>query len=205
MNIRNRGVTYNDVTVVFAVSATQYQLHKVTLGAQECLEYVEGVGFFTITAQAKLNTFRRVTADQTFALALTMADVTDLSGVTLYGGRHYSFIVNLFHTNNATTTGSQFAVNHTGGTPTDLQVGAISTVTNSATAAAMSAGSAVALNTAVVLQTTGQTATGYTIMSGAITPLADGTFAVRATSEVAVASGLVVKKNSWMQVRELDN
>ena len=41
-----------DVTVLVEVSGpTQYELHKVTLQPGEALEYIEGVGFFTLAAE----------------------------------------------------------------------------------------------------------------------------------------------------------
>jgi len=54
-----------------------------------------------------------------------------------------------------------------------------------------------------VVETTGPGAVNMlAILSGFFNPSADGTFAVRCVSEVAVAGGLVVKAGSWCRVWE---
>jgi hypothetical protein len=51
IQIRNKSASVaNDVTVQFDQNATLFELHKVTLQPGEALEYVEGVGFFTLAA-----------------------------------------------------------------------------------------------------------------------------------------------------------
>jgi hypothetical protein len=50
MTARNKGAAAVDVTVQYNQNATLFELHKVTLNAGEMLEFVEGVGFFTVTA-----------------------------------------------------------------------------------------------------------------------------------------------------------
>jgi len=57
-----------------------------------------------------------------------------------------------------------------------------------------------------VVETTGPGAVNMlAIISGYIVPSADGTFAVRCASEVAVASGLTIKAGSWLRIWETDN
>lgn len=163
-------------------------------------QYVDAGGNPKLAA-SKLDTYLRVQADRTNATT-SFADVTDLT-VAVKSGKKYVFECHLYHITNATTTGAQFGIG--GVAMTEMQIGAISTVTNSATAATMSTGQATAIDTAVVVQTTGAAAVGPTIMSGYFQPSADGTFAIRFASEVAVASGLIVKKGSWLHVREADN
>lgn len=154
------------------------------------------------SAVTKLDVVKRVTADSVHATAATWATVTGLT-VDVKAGKTYAFDAVLFHINNATTTGSQFGIG--GVAMTSMIAGAISTVANSATAATMSTGVVTAVDTAAVVQTTGPAANAPTYMSGTFTPSADGTFAVRATSEVTVANGLIVKAGSWVWVREVDN
>jgi hypothetical protein len=49
ITIRNKHASLStDVTVVIDVSATDYELHKVSLAPGEMLEYIEGVGWFEI-------------------------------------------------------------------------------------------------------------------------------------------------------------
>lgn len=144
-----------------------------------------------------------VTADVTFATTATFADVTGLT-TPLQSGKRYCFEAHLYHINNATTTGSQFGVN-IGAAPTTLIIATIDTVTASVTASVHSAGSVTARDTAATAQTTGSVAVTMGILSGYIVPSADGTFAIRATSEVTVASGLIVKAGSWLRIWETDN
>lgn len=42
-------------------------------------------------------------------------------------------------------------------------------------------------------------------LSGYIQPSANGTFAIRCKSEIAVAAGLTVKAGSWLRIWETDN
>jgi hypothetical protein len=150
----------------------------------------------------KLDVCVRVTADSTHATAATFADITGLA-VAVKAGKHYAVDAVLHHINNATTTGSQFAFG--GVAMTGMIASTIDTVTASVTASVHSAGSVAAINTAITAQTTGSATITPAYISGWINPSADGTFTMRATSEVTVASGLIVKAGSWMRVRELDN
>jgi hypothetical protein len=54
-------------------------------------------------------------------------------------------------------------------------------------------------------QTTGAATEQPHEMAGYFQPSANGTFAIRATSEVTVANGLIVRLGSWAMVREMDN
>lgn len=155
-----------------------------------------------VLASAKLDVKLRVSSDVINATT-SFADVTGLT-VNLLAGKKYNFEAHLYHINNATTTGSRFGVN-IGAAPTDLRVATIDTVTASVTASVHSAGSVTALNTAATAQTTGSAAVTMAILSGYIVPSADGTFAIRCQSEVAVAAGLTVKAGSWLRIWEADN
>lgn len=49
LHVRNKHATLSvDVTVIYDQNATDYELHKATLRPGEMLEYVEGIGFFTL-------------------------------------------------------------------------------------------------------------------------------------------------------------
>ena len=156
-----------------------------------------------ILPSTKLDAKLVVTSDLTFATAATFADVTGLT-VPLKSGKRYAFEAHLYHISNATTTGAQFGVN-IGAAPTTLQIAAIDTILASATASTHASGSATARDTAAIVETTGAAAVVLGILSGYIVPSADGTFAIRATSEVTVASGLIVKAGSWLRIWETDN
>lgn len=204
MTIRNKDATLScDVTVQYNANGTLTEMEKVTLATGDCLIYIEGIGFFLRTSTAKLNTVLRVVNDVTHATAATFADITGLT-VALKSGITYAIEAHLFHINNATTTGSQFGYN-IGAAPTVALFGNHSGVTNSVTAAALSIGTQASRDTAITAQTTGSSGITHTMIGGYIQPSADGTFALRATSEVTVASGLIVKAGSWMSVRQTDN
>jgi hypothetical protein len=147
----------------------------------------------------------RKTADQVFATAASFADITDFT-CPMLSGHKYSFEAFIFHITNATTTGAQFGVN-IGAAPTLLIAGGAHQITSSLTAAGFGASSAVtARDTAIVAETTGPGAVVATAnIAGTIIPSADGTFALRATSEVTVANGLTVKAGSLLRIREYDN
>lgn len=190
-----------DITVAYRVSGpTDYEMHKTTLQPGESLIYIEGIGFFLNKVSSLLDKIIIMASDSTHATAATFADIAGMT-CPLLSGKKYAIEAHLFHTNNASTTGSQFSYN-IGNAPTVSLFGNYSAVTNSVTAGTMATGTATARDTAITAQTTGQTATGYTVLGGMIQPSADGTFALRATSEVTVASGLVVKAGSWMAIRQ---
>lgn len=196
------------VTIQHTDGANAEPVWKGALAAGESVNFNEGQGWQVLdsaglpkAAATKLDLVLRVTADVTNATT-SFADVTGLT-CAVVAGKKYAIECHLYHITNATTTGAQFGVG--GVAMTEMQIGAISTVTNSATSATMSTGQATAIDTAVVVQTTGAAAVGPTILSGYIQPSASGTFAIRCASEVAVASGLIVKKGSWLRIRECDN
>ena len=200
INIRNKDtVDTTDVAVVFNQNATLFELFKATLKAGETLNYVEGVGWFTYQS-SRLDRWLRVASNVVNATT-SFADVTGLT-CPVENGKTYCFEAHLYHTNDATTTGSRFGIN--GPTLSNIRVGVIDTVTNSVSASAHAAG---ALGTAVDTSPDGPTTTGSTaarlgIMSGSFQAGGPGTFAIRCQSEVAVASGLTVLAGSWGHVWE---
>lgn len=153
-------------------------------------------------ATAKFEAWLYVTADVTNATT-SFADVTDLT-CPLKSGQKYAFEAHLIHKGNATTNGARFGIN--GGTPTYMRVTQFAVYTPGATAAAIAAGVASAVDTAGAAETTGPgTTETIGIISGFIQPAADVTFAIRCAAEVAVAGGLVILKGSWLHIREVDN
>src|SRR5262245_48345753 len=66
MTARNKHASLAcDVTVLFDQNATDFELHKVTLNAGETLEYIEGVGCFTLSpAVPALMYFNQATTSQ---------------------------------------------------------------------------------------------------------------------------------------------
>lgn len=200
LTARNKHATLScDVTVILDRSATDYEAHKVTLDPGETLEYKDGVGFYTLANAAVLDVLKVVAADVENQTT-SFADITGLTQA-LKSGVKYAVEAFIVTTNDASTTGSRIAFN-IGAAPTAALFGELGAVTNSVTAIALGGGTQTALDTAIVAQTTGQTASGMHHIMGMIQPSADGTFALRIASEVAIDNGVIVKAGSWMRIRQ---
>ena len=191
-----------DVTVIYNANGITFELYKGTLQTGQELEYIEGIGFFTIVDTAKLNKCLYVTANSVHATAATFAAITGLTTPVL-SGHNYTVLAMINLITNATTTGAQFAFG--GVAMTGMIIGSMSVVVTGAVTTTMSSGVATAVNTAPIVQTTGSVNNSPTYLAGWFQPSADGTFEVRATSEVTVAAGLTVLKGSWAVIRETDN
>lgn len=204
INARNKDTSASvDVTAVFNQNGTSFELFKVTLRPQDSLEYVEGVGWFTVTSAARLDARLRVTTDVTNSTT-SFADVTGLT-CPVASGKHYNFEAHLYHFTAVGTTGANFAVN--GPTVTSMRLQILAPNTGSLTAAAMTSNvsDVTARDTAAAAETTGPATTPVlAILSGWMNPSAAGTFAVRCSSEIA-ASALTVKAGSWCRIWEADN
>ncbi len=194
---RNVGSSAVDVTVYVDVNGTLYELIKETLLAGETLQYTELTGFFKISS-GRLDRWMRLASNYVNATT-SFSDITGLI-CPVNNGRIYNFEAHLYHNNDASTTGSRFAIN--GPTMTAFRLATIDTVTPSVTASAHSAGSVTAVDTAATAQTTGTTAVRLAILSGTAVPSAAGNLQVRGQSEVAVANGLTVQAGSWFHVWE---
>lgn len=202
LTARNKHATQAcDVTVQLDANGTDYEICKFTLAAGDTLEYIEGIGWFTITNAAALDKRLVVTADVINATT-AWADITGLT-CRLQAGKAYNFIASLIHQTNATTTGARFGVN-TGTAPTSLQLGGLAQITASVTAATFGASAAVtARDTGMVVETTGPGAVNMiAVMYGFIIPAATEDFAVRCQSEVAIASALTIKAGSFCRIWE---
>lgn len=206
ITVRNRHATASqDATILLdRGDVAAIEIFKATLLAGETLEYIEGIGWFISQIVRKEIYNRRVTADSVHATAATFADITGLN-CPVKAGKQYNFEAHLFHIANATTTGAQFAIG--GVAMTGMRISEIDTILGSLTAATMGTPTTdvTAINTAAMAETTGAATVVLAILSGWFNPSADGTFAVRAASEVTVAAGLTVKQGSWLQIWEADN
>jgi hypothetical protein len=202
LTVRNKGAATNDVTIQLDKSATNYELYKTTLQPGQTLEFIEGIGFF-VPAASRLLAFRRVTADVINATT-SFADVTGLT-VPVATGKQYCFESHLYHMANATTSGAFWAVN--GPTMTGMRLNGIDVVTGGVASSAIAAPVAdiTARDTNLNVETTSAITPILAILSGWINPSADGTFAIRFASEVAVAAGITVKVGSWLQMWESEN
>lgn len=116
LHIRNKHASTSvAVTVQYDQNGTKFELHKVTLLAGESLEYVEGIGFFTLEAADVQQpvTVARLASDQSNSTT-TPTEVTGLTVAT--GTGTYIFEYFLLVQSAATTTGHKFDVNHDGTT-----------------------------------------------------------------------------------------
>lgn len=111
INARNAHASVaNTITLRFNQNATIFELHKVTLAPGECLEYIEGVGFFVLGA---VNPNFAVSLASDFTNSTTTA--TEVSGLTTATGTgNYAFSYHIAYQTAATTTSIKFAVNYTG-------------------------------------------------------------------------------------------
>lgn len=203
--------TSNLVTIKHTDGTTEIIIWQGTLLAGESVNYNEGQGWQYLDANGnpklaatKLDLWLRVVSDVVNATT-SFADVTGLT-CALQSGKKYAFEAHLYYQTNASTTAGQFGVN-IGAAPTALILGLINMSAPGVTSPTFNGGVATARDaSAAGASTAGPGATNtMAILSGEITPSADGTFAVRLASEVAVASGLTVKAGSWLRIRELDN
>lgn len=137
VNIRNHhATTSNTVTLAYNANGTLYELHKVTLAAGECLEYVEGVGFFVLGA-ANPTLVTSLAADLSSSVTLPQS-VTGLVMATVAGT--YDFRYTILYTTSITTTGIRFSVNHTGTvTHFTYNIGYVDTTATATTAASSQA------------------------------------------------------------------
>lgn len=203
---RNRSAgTPVDITITYDANGTIIEIIKATLQPGDTLQYIQGIGWFVFTP-GKLLANKRVATDVANATT-SFADVTGLT-VPVKSGKHYNFEAHLFHIENAATTGARWGVN--GPAMTAMRLFGLGMYTGSLTAATMQGNTAdvAALDTAVPGVTTASPATpqvALMILTGWINPSADGTFAVRFQSEVAVAAGVTVKAGSWLQLWESDS
>lgn len=212
LSVRNDHASVSNLATIQHTDGTNViPLWKGTLLPGESVNFNEGVGWQYLDANGtpkspttKLNTTVYASADVVNATT-SFADVTGLTA-SLQAGKKYAFEAMLFHQTNATTTGAQFGVN-IGAVPTQLNLSASQQITASVTNATYGSSAMVtARDTAAVVETTGPGTNNFLAwLTGFIIPSADGTFAIRCASEVAVASGLTVKAGSWLRIREVDN
>lgn len=197
LKARNKGSTAVSVTVQFDQAGTNYEMHKVTLLAGECLQYIEGIGFFVLSS-GRFDRWLRLAADYTNATT----SFTDIMTVNVESGKTYNFECHLFHFENATTTGPRFGIN--GPTLSNVQVNGYDVVVSGVDTTTMRSGSAQAVDTSYVgASLTGRITTpALALFSGQFTTGAAGTFAIRGQSEVAVAAGVTVRAGSWCHVWE---
>lgn len=73
MTARNKDASLScDVTLIYNQNGTSFELHKVKLSPGQCLEYIEGVGFFALVSTATRGGLKNFsTADQSIGASAT--------------------------------------------------------------------------------------------------------------------------------------
>ncbi len=207
INIRNKSAaTSCDVTVQFNQNATLFELHKVTLNAGEALEYVEGVGFFTLAASSSGfgdTLERRIDADQTGTNGTAAQNwFPTLGAVAVEAGVVYDMegLLNLTRAAGATshTTGLLFA-----GTATltyilwDAIVGSTDAEANGS---ANKTTARVATNTTIKAASTSTTEAFSIRLTGSVKINAAGTFIPQFIYSAAPGGAPTIRTGSYFQL-----
>lgn len=214
VSIYNNDTVSATVTVKYDENGTESILAKVTLLTGERLEYVDGVGFRTLTADGSLKvgfsagmaspvsalTTVALASDQTNnnASANTIADVTGLS-FSVTAGVGYWFRFMIWYTAAATTTGSRWTINGPS-SPTELRYRseyALTTTSRTYNESQTAYDSPASCNA-----TSAATAANSAVIEGYIKPSANGTLIARFASEVS-SSAIVAKTGSIVQYMAL--
>lgn len=197
--IRNTHATSSvDVLVEIDANGTIYELHKVSLAAGSSIVYTPETGFTSLVDSGRGERILVMSSNVAFSSSSAWGDITGLT-CPMKAGIAYNVFACLTHQNNASTTGSRFGFN-IGAAPTSAHFWCIDVLTVSASAATIVAGAATARDTSLIATATGDTNPHLALISGTIIPSADGTFAMRAFSEVTVTNGVIVLAGSWMRV-----
>lgn len=221
VSVNNTAESSNAVTVKKDISGTEYDIFgPVTLGPNERLEFLDGRGWQVFTnSGAVKQSINQGTAAISSALSSavlgsdvvnsalnTIADVTGLSFPVTSGSRYWFRFV-IWHTANATTTGSRWAIS--GPTTTLLAYRSSQTLSAAGTAGTdvFTDVAQAAYDTPAASNATSATATAgqanIAIIEGIIQPSANGTVIARFASEVAVANGIVAKAGSVVFYQQL--
>lgn len=207
IQIRNKHASLScDVTVQFNQNATLFELHKVTLLAGEALEYIEGVGFFTLAAASTGFgdvLMRAIDADQTGTDVLTAQNwFPTLGAVAVEAGVVYDMEGYLHWTRAAGavahTTGLLFA-----GTATlthinwDAIVGSTDALANGN---ANKTSARVATNTTVKASSTATTESIGLILHGQVKINAAGTFIPQFIFSAAPGGAPTIRIGSYFKL-----
>lgn len=209
LQIRNKDTAdATNVTVVYNQNGTSYELHKVTLGPGDALEYADGVGFFELEV-APTEGLAAVTVDVSNSTT-TPAEITELTLTTGIGTFLFEYYI--IHRAAATSTGIKFSVNHTGtlqsfvadvrymnaGTPSSQDQ---DNVDFSGYYSGYAARSASAAGWAATASIDSSNSNALTLIEGVMVVTADGDIELWHASEVAAAS--TIKAGSALKLTKV--
>lgn len=215
VSVYNNDTANAVVTIKMDFNGTEYILQKVTLGAQERLEYTDGIGWQVYTNSGGLkNSINQGTnatssslstvvlsSDVTNnnAVANTLQDITGLTfGVT--NGKTYYFRAVIKYTSAATTTGSRWTFYGTGGATFDE---IYERVSYPLTATTETFSYVSAINTPASSNASSLTTGNVAIIEGFVRATNSGSFQLQFASEVS-SSAVVAKQNSILQYFQVD-
>ena len=214
INIFNTSGSTNVVKVSKDISGTNYDLMKVQLASQECLQYIDGQGWCVFANTGALKTSlnqgsstvtvgtstvvlaSNVTNNN--AVANTIQDVTGLS-FPVTNGKTYRFKFTILYSANATTTGSRWAING----PAFTRLNYISEYSLTTSTTTRNAQQTAYDLPAASNATSATTGSNMAIIEGVIVPAADGNVIARFASEVS-ANAIVALAGSLVVYQQLD-
>lgn len=193
------------VTVVFDQNSTDYLIWKQVLRAGECLEYVEGIGFYVVTdSNASALIFKVLASDDTGGSAVnTVQPWFPTSGtVTLPGATTYRMTGLLKITHGATShsTGLSF-----GGTATLTSIDYYAQAHRSAADTIIStfSGIHIASVSNATVDAAGTQAATYIQINGIIRINAAGTLIPQFTFSANPTGTITVKRNTFFQLQAI--
>lgn len=209
MTLRNKSATASDVTVQIDVSATNYELVKVTLRGGETLEYQEGVGWYVVASAVNTVLMKALAADDTGGQNVNTAQpwFPTAGGVTVEASSSYYFEGTL------RTTRAAGATSHTtgmlfGGTATLTGIHyAVKVRTGDADGTASSTNQifiAVATNTTVKAASTSTTEVSHFEVDGIVRINAAGTFIPQFQYSAAPGGAPTVKAGTFFAMYKIN-
>ncbi len=208
MTIRNKGASLNcDVTVQYDQNGTNFEMHKVTLRPGDLLEYIEGVGWFTVQSSSLTDLYKILSADDAGGqnVATVQPWFPTAGAVSVEASTTYFFKGLLFITRAAGTTSHTTGIGF-GGTATLTSI-LWRSESKSGDTTATGADNAVHNNAAAVVQlkpaSTSATENALFEVEGIVRINAAGTFIPQFQYSAAPGGAPTVKANTFFRMNKL--
>ncbi len=219
LHIRNRHAsTPVTVTLVFDQNGTDYELYKVVLLAGSSLEYIEGIGFFTLASNLNTGTGGLTVVKLASDFTNSTTTPTNASGLNLTTGTGtFRFIYWLLYQSAATGTGIKVSVDHTGTVTAfvaNIRFAGVTTTASAADAGQAVVAAAAGIHNSLSGRAKSQAGWGVTasvdaansdmlmIVEGLCIVTVDGSLNLWAGSEVG-ASQILIKTGSALELVKL--
>ncbi len=196
--------TPTNVTVVYDVNGTAFQLWKTLLRPGESLQYIEGIGFFLLTDNTANQLLKVLSADDTGGQAVSTVQpwFPTAGAVTVPATTTYAIegLLKLTHGATSHSTGISF-----GGTATLTSIGYYAECHRSAadTLTATFAGVNVISASNVTVDVAGTAAATYIKIVGILRTNAAGTLIPNFTFSANPTGTITVKKDSYFRLQAL--